>query len=211
MNKHKFSAVFLAALAGMAAWSYTAQAQEFNIKPYIGFDLQRYHVSYADDTVAGVAFNWGEGLEDNLNGLNVHVGNRFNKNFGLELGYFRTQEEGKTFDILPATPVTSKLHLQGVTLDALGYLPVTKDDKVDLIGTAGVSYTWADVKLDTGALGLGTVKDSENEFGFRAGAGAQFNITDNVNLRGIARYQTADFDGVADNAWIYSVGLNYSF
>ena len=67
------------------------------------------------------------------------------------------------------------------------------------------------MKLDTGALGLGTVKDSENEFGFRAGAGAQFNITDKVNLRGIARYQSADFDGVADNAWIYSVGLNYSF
>ncbi|MCD8566375.1 MAG: porin family protein [Alphaproteobacteria bacterium] len=211
MKTLKLSAACMAALAGMAAWSSIAGAQEPQFQPYIGFDLQRNHVSYADDSVGGVSFNWGEGLEDNLDGLNIHVGNRFNKHVGLELGYFRTKEESKTFDLLPATPVTSKVMLQGVTLDALGYIPVTPNDKLELIGTAGVSYSWVDVELDTGALGLGTLKDDEGEFGFRAGAGAQFNITDNLNVRGLARYQSADFDGVADNIWVYTVGLNYSF
>jgi len=206
-----------ALLAAFAAFGVSASAcaepgdSVLRLKPYVGIDLQRYHMSYADDEIAGIPFNWGEGLEDNIDGVNIHVGSRLHKNFGLELGYFRTKEEGKTFDIGLGTPMESKLRLQGVTLDALGYLPVTESGRLELIGTAGVSYTWADVKLDTGALGLGTVKDDDREFGFRAGAGAQFNLTDSVGLRGLARYQSADFDNTADRAWVYSLGVNYSF
>jgi hypothetical protein len=106
--------------AVLALLATTAQAEDF--RPYVGADFQRTHVNYADDSIGGVPFNWGEGLGSNLNGANIHVGSRIGQHFGVELGYFRTGEESKTFDILPATPLTSKLRLQGASLDGMGYI-----------------------------------------------------------------------------------------
>lgn len=188
-------------------------------KPYIGLDLQRTALSYNEDYDAGGGARLdGESiLEDGLNGLNIHVGNHFNDYVGLELGYFRSREGSKDIaagdSVGPGTVATAdfttKVKMQGVTLDALGYLPLGAEKKFELIGTAGVSWTKADLKIDVPGLGNGS--DDSDEFGFRAGAGAQFNVTDKINIRGLARYQSADFDDVADNAWTYTLGLNYSF
>lgn len=85
---------------------------------------------------------------------------------------------------------------------------MTQDKKLELIGTAGVSYTRIDAKAS--ALGV-SASDDDSEFGVRIGAGAQYGITDSINVRGIARFQTADFDGATDNAWQYTLGVNYKF
>lgn len=135
----------------------------------------------------------------------------------MELGYFRTKEEGKNIaagstvgpGTVAAANFTTDVKLYGFTLDALGYLPIGAEDRFELIGTAGLSWIKGEVKATVPGAGSGSV--DESEIGFRGGAGAQFNITNNVNVRGLARYQSADFDDVADNAWTYSLGLNYSF
>ena len=202
-------------LAMIAGFAPAAQANEsFNFKPYVGFDLQHQALDYNSsmDMGGGIALDGDKVLEDGLNGLNIHIGNRFNKHLGAELGYFRTRNESTNIaagdsvgpGVVAAAPFQTKVQLQGITLDALGYLPLGQSERFELIGTAGVSWIKADAELDG-------VSDDSSELGFRLGAGAQFNVTEQINLRGLVRYQSADFDDVADRAYTYTLGMNYSF
>ncbi len=204
----------------LAAFTIPAQAEEIkDLNPYAGFDLQRtsydYNSNYGID--GGLALDGAALLEDSLNGANVHFGVRPYKNFGAEVGYFRTKEEGKSIasgsTVGPGTiataDFTTDVRVQGVTLDALGYLPLGPQERLELIGTVGLSWSKAEVELNVPGAGNGST--DESEIGIRAGGGAQFNFTDHMNIRGLARYQTADFDSVADNAMTYSLGLNYRF
>lgn len=217
MKKTIFTAAILAVL------SLPAQAQEFEFKPYVGFDLQRSLYSYNKnaDLGGGVTLNADSLFEDSLNGINVHAGARFHKHFGAEIGYFSTRNESKNIaatdivgtiggaPVAAGAPGRSKVRVQGLTLDGLGYLPLGDQERFELIGTAGIS--WSRAKANFNTPGVGSTSDKASEIGFRAGAGAQFNVTDKMNLRGLVRYQTADFDDIADRAWIYSMGLNYGF
>lgn len=218
MKKLFGSAAVLAALT----LSIPAQAQDLkDMKPYMGIDYNRTVASYNNNlNIGGGDFlNIDSILADSLDGANIHIGTRFDKNFGAELGYFRTRTEGKNIPIgstigtngaplVTTAALSTDVMLQGVTLDGLGYLPLGESNKVELIGTGGVS--WTKGKL-TAATEFGSASDSESEFGFRLGGGAQVNLTDKVNLRGLVRYQSADFSGSVDNLWVYSVGINYSF
>lgn len=172
---------------------------ELVFNPYIGADYQFTRLSYA-----------GDGGHDSFSGFNIHAGNRFSDHFGLELGYFRTGEQSATYDIL-GTPTTIKGRLQGVTLDALGYLPVTEDNAFELVGTVGLAYTHGRIE----SAGYITGSDSDNDIGFRVGGGAQYNFTQNLNARALVRFQTVGLEvqgiDVTDNAWIGSFGLNYRF
>jgi opacity protein-like surface antigen len=220
------TAAFIAALAALPLFTPPAQAENSvvfdNLNPYIGIDLQRtdydYNSNYRNDTLPAGAFLDGNiVLEDALDGFNIHAGIRPHKYFGAELGYFRTKEEGKSIsaganvgpnNTVATADFSTDVRVHGLTLDALGYLPLGEQERFELIGTAGLSWSKGEL---SGTDGTTTLDVDESEIGFRAGAGAQFNITDRVNVRGLARYQTADFDDVADNAWTYAVGLNFSF
>ncbi len=186
--------------------------------PYVGTDLTFSHYKYNDSyNLGGFTVNGNGLLNQDLYGLNLHVGNRFSKYFGAELGYMHTTSASNTVHagdsigpgVVAATDFKTKVHTQALTLDGLGYLPLDAQDRVELVGTAGVSWTRADLSLDVPGFGGGD--ENKSEFGWRGGAGAQFNITPQVALRGLVRYQSADFDDVADHAVVYTAGLNYSF
>lgn len=206
----------LCTAALLAALTSTAQAQE--MKPYVGVDLQRTLYNYNDniDIGGGAFLNGNTVLNDALNGIGIHVGNRFTKNFGAEFGGFYNREASKSIangTVVGAGPTvaggdfTTDVKSYGLALDGLAYLPL--NDKFDLIGTAGV--TWTKAKATVVVPGVGSGSDSTSELGLRGGGGAQVNLTDKVSARALVRYQTADFDDVADNAWTYSLGVNYSF
>lgn len=213
------SAAFVAALAALPLFTSPAQAEGLkDLNPYVGIDVQRSVYNYSnEDLGGGIVIDNDTLLEDSLDGLNIHAGVRPYKHFGAELGYFRTREESKNISagdtvgpgLVAGTDFSTDVQIQGITLDALGYLPLGEEERFELIGTAGLSWSKADGSLTI--PGVGSASVDESEIGFRIGGGAQVNLTDNVNVRGLARYQTADFDGVADNAWTYALGLNYSF
>jgi len=215
---------FLYTTAAITAiiFSTTAHAKDMNLKSYyLGVDYQRVINNYSSNINAGGGnfLNGNSFIQDSLNGGNIHIGKNFNKNFGIELGYFRTENKSKNIPInttigsngaplVTTVALSTKVKLQGVTLDGMAYLPLGDSNKFNLIGTAGVSWIRGDSKL---ATEFGSASGNESELGLRVGAGAEFNITNNINFRGIARYQTADFSGVLDNIWVYSLGVNYSF
>lgn len=214
------NALLAATLATLPLLSPSARAEETtaSLKPYVGFDLLRSVYDYGEEDLGGgVVLDGGALLDDTLDGLNIHAGIRPHRNFGVELGYFRTRKADKDISagstigpgLVAATDFSTDTRVQGVTLDALGYLPLGEAGRFELIGTAGLSWSKADASLTIPGIGSESVDDSE--IGFRAGAGAQANLTDRINIRGLARYQTASFDDVADHAWTCTLGLNYSF
>lgn len=188
--------IVLLASGAYAAPATQSQSNDFFFKPYVGADYDQVHVDYAhgNDDV----------LEDNLNGGDVHVGARIHKYLGFELGYLDTLK-GKDSNVL-GTGVDSKTNVKGGTFDALGYYPIY--DKVELIGTVGVSVLTADAKLSAGGPSLNLNKTETKP---RIGAGAQYWLTDNLNARAIVRYQDADFSDTVNNAIVSSIGINYQF
>lgn len=210
--KHLKTLTAVAVLA-TSALSSAAFAEGLKFNPYVGVDVQRSVYSYkSEDLGGGLTVEGDKIVEDGLNGANIHIGNQFNKYFGAELGYFRSLNEGKNIaagddlgnGVIAAADFKTNIKTQGFTLDALGYLPIDQAEKFSLIGTAGVTWTKADIEI-------AGVSADESELGFRTGAGAQYKLADNLNVRGLVRYQTADFDDSADRAWVYSAGLNYGF
>lgn len=215
MKKHLMAALFACAFILPA----TASAQNFASRPYVGVDVTRYNLDYGSENLGGgVVLNGNRAFDKGFNGFNVHVGNRFHENFALELGYFRTETgtRNPNIDISAATGTAgdginaTKVRLQGLSLDGLGYMPVA--ERVDLIGTAGLTWTRASYNVAGRFGGVNSgVSDSDSELSFRLGGGAQYNVTDSLALRTLVRWQHADFDNAVDNIWTYGIGLNVGF
>ncbi len=212
MKKFAYTAACLALLAA------PAQAADFISKPYIGIDLQHTNYDYNSNiNLGGGNFvNANTILNDIQNGFNIHVGNRFTENFGAEFGAFYNRSNNKNIAngaVIGAGPTvtgaafSTDVKTYGLTLDGLGFLPL--GSKFDLIGTVGLTWTKASAKVVIPAIG--SASDTTSEIGYRGGGGGQINITDKISVRGLARYQSADFDNVAKSAWTYTLGLNYSF
>ncbi len=87
-------------------------------------------------------------------------------------------------------------------VDAIGYLPI--NEKINLIASIGLAQYDFEVNLD----GFGT--DSEDGLGYRFAIGADYNLTDNVSFRIMARNTQLNTDYV-DSLTEFSVGARYSF
>ncbi len=168
-----------------------ANAEDFYFKPYVGADYEYVHLNYNNDD-KGLA-------KENLNGGNAHVGARIHKNLGFEGGY--TETATATKDNVLGSGLDSSIKLSGFNLDALAYLPVG-DGKLELIATGGVAYT----KIKIGVTTAGSASDWQTKGRF--GAGGQYWLSDNANIRAIARYQDA---GDGESAIIGNLGINYQF
>lgn len=174
----------------LTAFIVSARAEPSVIRPYVGADY-----TFHDFDLKG----GDEVFDDTLHGGNVHFGARFNEYLGAEIGYFATKT-AKNSDVA-GTEFDTKVKWEGLTLDAFGYYPA---GPVELVATGGVS--WAD-----GTAAVNGFEFSEDEFGYRAGGGLQYNVSENVSVRGLVRWQSADFKGFAEDAITYSAGINYSF
>jgi hypothetical protein len=196
---------FVPAMAADKAKPVTASSasSDFFFKPYVGADYQFSKYGNEDlSALFGAGVQTDDIVDTNLHGGNIHVGARVHKNLGFELGYFQTEKANKS-NVL-GSGLDTGIKITGGTLDALGYYPIT--NQVELIGTVGVSY--AKGELSGSAF---TAPSDETEWKPRIGGGAQYWFTDNLNARGLVRYQGADFDNSVDNAVVTSLGLNYQF
>lgn len=200
--KKALAVLCLFAITMVTQKAFSASPDGFFFAPYGGIDYEHVGVGYKD--VPGTSVNYGELLADSLNGANFHVGARVNKYLGFEGGYSWTADADK--NNVRGTGLNTDTHVAGWNADALGYLPLG-NEKFEMIGTMGVSLLTASLNLNGAASGSGNVE----EFGFRAGGGAEYWITDHINGRVLLRYQTADFHGIADDAYNLTAGINYQF
>ncbi len=205
MKPYLKTTLYLSALALLSAPAQ-ANTPNFFFKPYVGADYQFTSVNYEDD-IGGTGINGDDIANDSLHGVHLHVGARVHKHLGIEAGYIWGDEADKT-NVL-STGINTKTSVHGFTLDALGYLPVGDSGKFEFIGTVGISHLTGEVEASAPGLGTGSIDETETKARF--GGGVQYWLTDNLNVRGLVRYQGADFDGAVKDAVTANLGVNFQF
>lgn len=179
-------------LAGIACLFAANAANAMEIKPYVGMD---YNYSSIDVAKNSARLN----VEDDYNNASLIAGTKLHQNFGLEAFYQRSLNETNTF--VYGNRTTS--HISAYGADALGYLPLGCEQKVELIAGLGIGHY--EIKARTPFDSY-----KENGTGYRMSAGAQYNFDDNWAVRGMFRHvviEGGDFDRVNE----YSAGVRYSF
>lgn len=180
--------LLLAGVAGLFA-ATTANAE---IKPYVGLDYN--YSSIGMDADARHTF------EDDYQNLSFVAGAKLIDNFGLEAFYQRSLNAKNTDS--DGDKWSSRIRSYG--LDALGYLPLGCDQKVELIAGLGLGEYTMKYRLQ------GVEGSKENALGIRANVGAQYNIDENWSVRGMYRhvYLQKSFMNDIDE---FSAGVRYSF
>ena len=176
----------IALLAAVSAIALASSANALEFRPYVGAQYNLTSVASQSPDV-------------DMHSYSVFVGTEYNRFFGTEVFY---QNSNKWHKIVKGTKVKADFAAYG--LDGYAYLPLGCDRVFSLLGTADIANY--DFDFDNGEG-----KGSDNGLGYRLGAGAQYNITNNIAVRGIVRYIWADkLDGL-DHFMEYSLGLKYTF
>lgn len=192
-------------LAGVACVFAASAANAIEIKPYVGLDY-----NYSDAGIAHHDKVWGynekfNAQENNYDSASVVAGAKFGHNFGLEAFFQQSQNETRQF----YGKNTSRIQSYGI--DALGYLPLGCEQKFELIGSVGVgSYELKTRAMNTDGESYAERRSKDEGFGYRVGAGLQYNVTENVAVRGMYRHvvvEGSDLDYMNE----YSAGIRYAF
>jgi OOP family OmpA-OmpF porin len=144
-----------------------------------------------DDNAVNVAGATASSLskEERDIGWKLFGGYEFNKNFALELGYFKLGgqfQATRTVTAPFAGAVNYSVWSSGGFLDVVGTLPIGHD--FSLIGRAGGVYSSTNANIGlTGALGPGPGYPGPNpkasEWGGKLGLGLQYDFTKSVGMR----------------------------
>jgi hypothetical protein len=200
MTSHVRAVLSAALLALAATPSY---AQPFLRGSYAGADVVYTHIDYGTVNLGAGPVGAGTVFANDLWSGDVHVGMRFSDMFAIEAGYLWIPHSGKTISPLGDQ---STVRIQGATVDGLVYLPLDSTRGVEAVGLLGVSWLEALAHL-SGPL-FGSVYDKKSEWGWRVGGGAQVWLNQQVSVRGLLVYQSADLNGEVDSALSTRLGVN---
>jgi OOP family OmpA-OmpF porin len=137
----------------------------------------------------------------------VFGGYEFNRYFSLEGGYFDPGKFSYVATTVPNGTLSGRMRLNGVALDALGFLPFT--DKFSAFGRVGMNYAKAKNSFTgTGAVNVLTPSSSERAANYKFGLGLQYSVTPAFALRAEAeRLRINDPAGPKADIHMYSVGM----
>ena len=161
-----------------------------DIKPVLGIDY-----TYSD---IGLKNGWEYVAEDKYNSFNLSAGFKSGKYVGMEAFFQHSGKKDGAYTIYG--PIQTSFYAIGS--DVIGYLPI--QEKLNLLGSIGFGYYNVTAEL-------AGYEESENGLGIRLGAGVQYDLTNNIALRSIARYvKPVGFDTMDDIMEI-STGIHFSF
>lgn len=196
--KKKLSLVATPIIALAAA---SAQADlDFGFTPYVGADIQYRHMNYKT------------GYGDNLYAKhqpqgNIYVGAKFHEYFGIEGGIQATQKQGRNASLYTGdtnlgvyidsanTNIQYKTTVRTTAshLSLVGFLPISEEYRLKLIGLAGVSVLKTTVKrTHTVLVRLGVplpndlsppLTNSQRKSVLRLGAGLEHMFAHNWGIR----------------------------
>lgn len=176
----------LAALSILTAIASPAAAIENDYRPYIGLNY-----AYSRANV--------KNLRPHYNSASFILGSVYNPYFSTEVFY---QYAGK--DKFGHRELkNSSFNAYG--LDMLAYLPLGCDRKIAPLATMGIGqYTFKQKYIDASHR-------NDHGWGYRFGAGMQYNINEQWAARAIFRYIHTDKINSYDNINEYSFGVRYTF
>ena len=165
-----------------AACLLALNVQASNFLPYVGIDYNYALVNH-DAQTDGI-------MSGHANSATLSVGSKIAPFMGVEAFYGLSKKEHKT---------NYRTQIQSYGADILGYLPFGCYDEFELIGAAGAG--WYTAKFD---------KDQDSGWGYRLGAGLQYNISDHWSARVMYRHVWID-KNVIDDLDEFSIGVRYHF
>lgn len=190
------------------------------IRPYIGIDGFYSDFRFAEQQ--GFALERpGTYFKDNSFGLAGIVGVKFHKYFGIEGFYRRTFEESKVTRIAESDSSSTAVYdVEGKTLlsaygaDLLAFLPI--ENQLDLLASVGVGqYTFKTTIKDQ--ISIASIYNNyiankkTDTTGLRIGAGLQYNIKEELYMRGMVRFVKMCDDDYIKHLVEVSLGLYYMF
>lgn len=172
-------------------------AQPVNtLRPYLGVDAGTTDIGYSGSEEKYF-------LKDRAMFVGGAAGLRIGRNWGVEVFYQTSNTAKKTAD----DEWRTEGDYTAYGVDALGFLPL--NDQLELVAAAGVGKYEFDVKLKY-SDGIHEFSGSDDNIGYRFGAGAQYNITGHWALRGMVRYVVLDSEYI-DDMLEFSLGMRYTF
>ncbi len=172
-------------------------AQPVNtLRPYLGVDAGTTDIGYSGSEEKYF-------LKDRAMFVGGAAGLRIGRNWGVEVFYQTSNTAKKTAD----DEWRTEGDYTAYGVDALGFLPL--NDQLELVAAAGVGKYEFDVKLKY-SDGIHEFSGSDDNVGYRFGAGAQYNITGHWALRGMVRYVVLDSEYI-DDMLEFSLGMRYTF
>lgn len=153
----------------------------------------------------------GFAVDDRDVAYKLFGGYQFNRNFGVEAGYFNLGRFGFTANTQPAGTLNGEIKLQGLNLDLVGTLPLT--ERLSAIARVGAQAARArDTFSGTGAVGVLNANPSKTEVNYKLGAGLQYAFSPGFTMRAEAeRYRINDAVGNHGDIDVFSVSLVFPF
>ncbi|HWI11345.1 MAG TPA: OmpA family protein [Burkholderiaceae bacterium] len=215
---NKLNALHLLRLAGigslLAAAASPASAQEAFY--YGGISLGQSRAKIDEARITSTLLDNGltttsMSRDEHDTAYKLFGGYQFNKNFGIEAGYFNLGRFGFSSTTVPAGTLNGQIKLQGVNLDLVGALPLT--NSLSVIGRVGAQYANARDRFSgTGAVSVSNPNPSKRSANYKLGAGLQYEITPSVLVRAEAeRYRINDAVGNRGDVNMFSVSLVMPF
>lgn len=180
---------------------------------YGGLGVGQSQAKIDEGKVAGSLFT-NNGLQTNSITRNasdtaykVFGGYQFNRNFGLELGYFNLGQFGFTALTTPPGTLNGQIKVHGFNLDLVGTLPITEN--LSALGRVGAtSALTEDSFAGTGAVLVTNPSPSKRETNYKPGVGLQYAFNPSFLVRGEAeRYRISDAVGGHGGVNMFSVSL----
>ena len=145
-------------------------------------------------------------------GFKVFVGKKFNRYFGVELGYFDLGDYSFDAGTTGGRMLRGETDFRGVNLDLVGTLPLT--ERLSLLARAGVQYAKARTDFSGNVLNAVSNPNPPNEGRRHAklGVGAEFKLSEALALR--AEYERLRVTDAVYNSGdidMASVSLVYKF
>lgn len=125
------------------------------------------------------------------NGYKLFGGYQFNRNFGVELGYFNLGKFSYS-TTTPSGPLNGKYEVEGINLDLVGTFPMS--ERWSVLGRVGAQYANTRNSFNGTGLGLATnTSPNKEESNMKVGVGLQYELSRSLFLRGEAeRYRIND-------------------
>lgn len=202
------------AFATLALLALPAAAEDVP-GPYLGGNLGWASSEVDDASIAAHLARSGltmTSIDDDENGIGARLfgGYRFTRFFALEAGFFDLDEAGFTAQTAPPGSLTGTMELQGVSLDPLFIMPLTR--KLSTLLRIGVQYAEADTRYSaTGSVSAPPDRTQRNT-SYKFGAGLQYDFSEPFSFRVEAeQYRIDDAVGNEGDMQMVSLGMIYHF
>lgn len=171
--------------------------------------LDNFNLTNRVGTGAGIGLSSFD-RDDKSKAYKAFLGYQFNRNWGVEGGYFDLGDFSERAIFNQGGQVSQTTRYKGLNLDLIGNMPVT--ERFSFLASVGTHYDRLNYDSRNDFTGVNSSYTDKQGLNYKYGIGAQYKLTPAVYLRaGAERYHFKDSVDSRNNVNMYSVNLIVPF